>query len=198
MKFDRTVYNSKEPEISMKAIIIHGSYGSPEENWFPWLKFELEKKGIEVFIPKFPTPEGQSLQNWLRDFEQYKKHLGSDTILIGHSLGVPFILKVLELGGKAKSAFLVAGFTGKLRDKRFLRINRSFVESEFNWKKIRESCQTFNVFHSDNDPYVPLENGAELAEKLGTEPIIVKGAGHFNEKAGYKKFPQLLNEILKS
>ena len=25
------------------AIIIHGAYGSPEENWFPWLKMKLEE-----------------------------------------------------------------------------------------------------------------------------------------------------------
>ena len=182
----------------MKAIIVHGSYGSPEENWFPWLKKELEKRGFEVFVPKFPTPEGQSLQNWLRDFEQYKKHLGPETILIGHSLGSSFILRILESGGRAKAAFLVAGFTGKLGDRKFDRINRTFTEPEFNWKKIMENCPSFTVFHSDNDPYVPLEKGKELAEKLGTEPVIMEGAGHFNAKAGYTKFPRLLLEILKS
>ena len=37
-----------------KVVIIHGANGSPEENWFPWLKKELETKGIEVIIPQFP------------------------------------------------------------------------------------------------------------------------------------------------
>jgi hypothetical protein len=36
--------------------IIHGSYGYPEENWFPWLKKELSKLGHRVFVPKFPIP----------------------------------------------------------------------------------------------------------------------------------------------
>ena len=39
--------------------IIHGSFGSSQENWFPWLESELEKKcawgGGKVFNLDFPT-----------------------------------------------------------------------------------------------------------------------------------------------
>lgn len=42
--------------IMANVIIIHGAYGNPEENWFPWLKKELEKLDCRVFVPKFPTP----------------------------------------------------------------------------------------------------------------------------------------------
>jgi len=51
--------------------IIHGSYGNPDENWFPWLKVELEKLGHKVFVPKFPTPENQSLNSWKKVFSEY-------------------------------------------------------------------------------------------------------------------------------
>lgn len=56
------------------AFIIHGVGGHPEENWFPWLKKELEKIGYRVFVPKFPTPEGQTLTNWLKTFEPYEQY----------------------------------------------------------------------------------------------------------------------------
>ena len=55
----------------MKFFIIHGSYGNPNENWFPWLKKELEKEGCIVFIPEFPTPENQSLKNWMEIFNDF-------------------------------------------------------------------------------------------------------------------------------
>ena len=41
--------------------IFHGTGGYPKENWFPWLKQQLEIKGFNVTVPQFPTPEGQSV-----------------------------------------------------------------------------------------------------------------------------------------
>jgi len=59
----------------ISIIIIHGTGGSPNSNWFPWLKSELEKLGHTVFAPKFPTPEKQSLENWLKVFKKYEQYL---------------------------------------------------------------------------------------------------------------------------
>ena len=89
------------------VFIIHGAYGHPNENWFPWLKSELEKLGCKVFVPKFPTPENQSLENWLKVFKDYKQYLNENSIVVGHSLGPAFLLNILEnLDKPIKAAFL--------------------------------------------------------------------------------------------
>ena len=178
------------------AIIIHGSYGTPNENWFPWLKSELERLNYKVFIPKFPTPENQSLESWLNIFEGYKKYLNKNTILIGHSLGPVFILNVLEnIDKKIKACFFVSGFLGLLNNRDFDTINKTFVNKEFNWDKIKNNCCNFTLYHSDNDPYVSIEKAKELSNKLNSKLNIIKNAGHFNEKAGYTKFDILLKDI---
>ena len=56
-------------------------------------------------------------------------------------------------------------------------------------------CKKFYVFHSDNDPYVSLENGKTLSKKLNTELIFIRNAGHFNTNSGYKEFRGLLEKI---
>ena len=84
----------------MNFIIIHGVYGNPEENWFPWLKKELEQNGSEVLVPKFPTPIGQSPESWLRIFSEFENKIDGNTVLIGHSLGAVFILRYLEQAKK--------------------------------------------------------------------------------------------------
>jgi len=76
-------------------------------------------------------------------------------------------------------------------------LNKTFLEKPFDWKKIRQNCKSFYVFHSDNDPYIPLSKAEELAKSLNAELIIVKNAGHFNKASGYIKFELLLEKINK-
>ena len=80
------------------ALIIHGTEGYPEENWFPWLKQELEKRGYEVFVPQFPSPPKvpAKIAEWFDVLKNYEQHVNGDTIIIGHSLGGVFTLRILE------------------------------------------------------------------------------------------------------
>jgi len=182
----------------MNFIIIHGIYGHPQENWFPWLKNELESKGYEVIVPKFPTPINQSLENWLKAIKKYEDKINDETVLIGHSLGTPFVLNYLEQSNKKiKAAFLVAGYH-KLLNNEFYELNKTFVYKEFDWEKIKKSCGRFFVIASDNDPYIPLDTNKEMANILNTELKIVHNGGHLNLKAGFDKFPFLLDLISKS
>ncbi|MCG2724381.1 alpha/beta hydrolase [archaeon] len=117
-------------------------------------------------------------------------------MVIGHSLGCAFLLNVLEKANKpVKSAFLVAGFVSAINNPKLDAINRSFWDKKFDWKKIKSNCRNFIVYHSDNDPYVSLEKGNELAEQLGSSLKIIKNAGHFNKNSGYLKFDMLLEDV---
>jgi len=177
--------------------LIHGSFGHPDENWFSWLKEELEKLDCQVFVPQFPVSSEQSLGSWLETFKTYKKHLSKDTIFVGHSLGPAFILSILEkIDQPVQAAFFVSGFLGKINNPLYDRANESFMK-KFDWQKIKQNCGKFYMFHSDNDPYVKLKKAEELAKYLGIEIILIKGGGHLNEKAGYLKFDLLLENIKK-
>ncbi|MBS3122895.1 alpha/beta hydrolase [Candidatus Woesearchaeota archaeon] len=177
------------------AFIFHGTAGYPEENWFPWLKERLEALNYRVFVPQFPTPENQSLENWFKVFEKYKKYYTSDTILIGHSLGGAFLLRVLEKYNiKIKAAYIIAAPIGVLPIKNYDG-DKLFIKHPFDWEKIKSHAGKFFVFHSDNDPYVCLENGEKLAKHLKTELTFIPNAGHFNAKTGYLKFDLLLDKI---
>lgn len=94
-----------------------------------------------------------------------------------------------------KASFFVAPFVGLLNNPTFDKINKSFVDRDFNWKRIKENCQSFFLYSSRQDPYVPLEQGMFLKEKLGANLEIVNNAGHFNRAAGFNSFPQLLKDI---
>ncbi|MBI2655033.1 serine hydrolase family protein [Candidatus Woesearchaeota archaeon] len=178
--------------------IFHGTGGYPEENWFPWLKQKLENLNCKVIIPQFPTPENQSLENWLKILSNYQKFYNQDTILIGHSLGRAFLLRVIEnYDAKIKSSFLVGTPIGILPIKNYESDKLFLGEFSFDWKKIKNNCKKFFIYHSDNDPYVSLGNGKELAKNLVAKLICIPNAGHFNKRAGYTAFEKLFEDIKK-
>lgn len=179
----------------MRFFIIHGTYGHAAENWFPWLQSELKARGHEVIIPTFSTPEGQSLERWLDEFELLRDEIDEDTILIGHSLGSVFILRLLErLDVQVRASILIAPFVSKLGIE-LDDLNQSFIEGGFNWDRIRPGSREFHVLISGNDPYVPLDEGQKVSNRLMCDPMIIQDAGHFNKEAGYEKFPVLLELI---
>ncbi len=177
------------------AFIIHGTEGYPEENWFPWLKEKLEEFNYKVFVPQFPTPENQDPEHWFEVFKDYEKYLKTDTIIVAHSGGCAFLLRLLEsIDVKINIAVFVAPPLGIMPIK-YIDADRPFLLKSFDWNKIRNSAKHFLVFHSEDDPFICIGNGEKLAEELDTDLIRLKDAGHFNAKAGYLKFDLLFEKL---
>jgi len=179
------------------AFIIHGTEGYPEENWFPWLKKKLEEKNYKVFVPYFPSPPKipAKISEWFKVLKNYEQYIDEDTIIIAHSMGGLFTLRILEqLKHPIKAAFFVGTPVGV---KPILNYERDikFSDFSFEWGAITNKASHFEVFQSDTDPYVSLGNGEKLAKKLGVGLNFVPNAGHFNSKAGYEKFDLLVEKL---
>jgi uncharacterized protein len=181
----------------MKALIVHGWGGDSSSNWFPWLKNELEKSGIPTICPDLPNPQFPKKEEWLAALRaQASFSENEEIVLIGHSLGCPTILHLLESfqkGEKARAAILVAGFARDLG----IPIIRNFVDTDFDFKKIRSSCRDFFAINSDNDPYVPLGEGKFMAKSLDAEFITEHGLGHINYGDGHFEYKRVLEMIKK-
>lgn len=184
--------------------IIHGSYGHPEENWFPWLKKELEALGHNVIVPRFPihsdSTNNHRLNEWIDEFGKYKNLVNDETIIVAHSRGCSFSLQLLPiLNIKIDSMFLVGAFVDydQWRPEVYTEYD-SFQAKPYLWKKIRKMSDHIEVFQSTND-VIPVCEGKYIAYWLRAKFITVKNAGHFNI-ATYKrfvKFPLLLEQIKK-
>ncbi|MBS3106876.1 serine hydrolase family protein [Candidatus Woesearchaeota archaeon] len=178
------------------AFLIHGSYGSPKENWFPWLKEELQKLGYKVYAPQFPTPENQSLDSWGKAFQPFLGKINEETIFVGHSLGPAFILHILQnLHVEIRASFFVSSFISPLGIERFDSVNRTFYGQDFHWQAIKHHCRDFCLFHGEDDPYVPVEKAEELNSHLHGELILLEKGGHLNAESGFMEFQQLLEKI---
>jgi predicted alpha/beta hydrolase family esterase len=182
-----------------KFVIIHGTKGSPEGNWFPWLADSLRRQHAEVLVPRMPTPEGQNLTNWLREFWRQVGVIDEATTLIGHSLGATFLLCVLERQKApiAQSVF-VAGFLRPIGIAEYDQLNSTFIETPYDWVSIQRNAGSVVCLSGEEDPYVPAEQGEELAAKLGVKNHIIPHGGHLNAEFGYTSFQVLLDLLTKA
>ncbi|RLC34722.1 alpha/beta hydrolase [Candidatus Shapirobacteria bacterium] len=171
-----------------QVILFHGTGGTPQHFWFPYIRKELDSKKFKVFIPQLPFTDNPNLKEQLL-FVLDKYAFDSDTILVGHSAGCPLILSVLEkIEVEIKRAILVSGFVDPLDGDVDL-----ILQPKYNWKKIKQHCQDFVFINSVNDPWgCNDQQGCKMFNKLGGSLIVRQKAGHmgsekFNQP--YKKFP---------
>jgi uncharacterized protein len=197
----------------MKFLILHGSFGSPEDNWFEQLKQSLNDLGQKTILPKFPVEnwdeftkkgekaisENQNLENWIKTFEKtIKKQIKKDEkiCIVAHSLGPLFCLHLVErFNLKIDCAIFVSPFLNLKRGKKLWQIdnvNKTFYKHKFNFRKLKKSIQLSYVLYSDNDPYVPIKKSIEFGKKLDSSIIFVKKAGHMNSEVNLNEFPLVL------
>lgn len=185
----------------MNILILHGSYGKPFENWFPWMENQLSELGIECIIPTFPTPNYQRYSDWatLLDYYNRKGYLNNETIIIGHSCGAIFAVKyIIDRNIHIKGVITISGYNNfKSGDSTMDALNGSFYRTRNGINKIESLTDLRISFYADNDPFIPIDTLKEFASDINAEPIIVPNAGHFNASSGYTSFEKLL-EIIKN
>lgn len=178
------------------AIILHGTLGSPDGNWFKWLKSELEQKGFAVWLPQLPNAEQPSLRKWQRFIkEQCPFPINEETLIVGHSSGAILALVLAENNmEKIGSIVDVSVFHDNSLN---WQPNSQLFDVQFDWTAIQQGVKELLFIHSDNDPYVPLNQAQFVATNTGAEIVVIPGEGHFNLERSeeYKQFPKLL-EIL--
>jgi len=181
------------------ALILHGLGNTSQGNWFPWLKNELEERGYKVWVPDLPHSHQPNLQksinyifdNWLFDEE---------SIIIGHSAGSVTAMGILEHLSDdivIDKTILVSAFNNDLG---WPELRELFLEP-MDFAKIKKHARKIVLLHSDDDPYISLDQPEYIAKQIDAKLIVKKGQGHFNSKtveADYAKFPFLLELIFRN
>lgn len=179
-------------------MIIHGSFGSPFGNWFPYLRKEIEKRELEVYTPDFPIGVGfQNYKNWSNLLNCYVESglINENTIIFAHSIAPIFICKFLcEKKIKIKRLICICGFNNYLGiNAEYDAVNESMYFD--NLVDVKNYCDDIICYYTENDPYVTWEKEKEFADTIATKIIIIKDGGHLNAESGYEAFSQLLEFI---
>lgn len=177
--------------------MIHGFKGEPNGGWRPWLMGELAKNNIYACALPMPTPDKPIKEEWVKTIKDAVGNKTDEIFLIGHSLGVPAILRYLEtlpIGSKIGGAVLVSGVI--FEKERYEPIN-NFLNSPFNFDHIKSVCNKFIIIHGDNDENVLFSEATDLSKFLSCDLIPIPNGKHLNGTAGCYKLPEALESLLK-
>lgn len=195
--------NSTAGQITNTCLIVHGYSGHKRENWFPWLKEELNKSGWETIVPTMPGAGHPTLESWDDYLNQYNAKVSENSILIGHSIGCASVLHYLQGIGKKVDTVILVAPTNPLQKWTKLKRDRPDVdwesiknmneESEFNWMMIQTLAKRFIILHSDDDPFIPAESMEYYRKNLPQAEIhLIPNKDHFSESHGIKSLPEIL------
>lgn len=178
--------------------LVHGSFGNPYVNWFPYIFKELEIKGSPVYCPQFPTGVGfQNYNNW-SNLMRYYVDLGiinENTVIVGHSIAPIFICHFLTQNNiKVKKLVFVCGFNNYLGiNDEYDAVNESMYFDSI--ERIHNCCDNITCLYTKNDPYVKYESEKDFADRVADKQVLIDNGGHLNTESGYTEFKELLDIV---
>lgn len=173
-------------------VLLHGYTSSPNEDFHPWLRKELESREYNVSVPKLPHTKNPDITEQV-DYVLKNCKFDENTILLGHSLGSVVALKILEkLNKPIKKLILVAGFSQPGFKDHERPFEKKFPE-KFDFNKIKGNVKEILFLRAKNDSAVPSERADYLKDKLGGEIIDLEAEG---DHITGKQEPEVLNACL--
>lgn len=178
----------------INVIIIHGNGNStPNDNWIPYCKRELEKKGISCLTPQFPDAPLARSAYWL-PFLAHELKADESTILIGHSSGALAAMRFAEKNKILGSILIGAMHTDLGIESEQL---SGYFDTPWNWKAVKENQQWIIQFASTDDPWIPIQEPRFVHHNLESEYYEYTDKGHFGGDYYKPDFPELVDVLLK-
>lgn len=183
-----------------RAVLLHGTDGSTDDHWFPWLKQELETRGYEVFCPDLPgkhTPNREVYEKYLRD----SGWDFTDNIIVGHSSGATTVLNLLSADWfpKIRASVTAGTFLNEKLTKEVDwyepgQFDNLFLP-DYNPDTLKLKAGKFVFVHSRDDPYCDFEDAKKLCDELSGDFIEIKNGGHLSSDWGISELPGLLDAL---
>lgn len=178
----------------MKVIFAPGNGGGgPQDNWFPYLKAELEKLGVEVIASEFPDNIVARESSWVPFIRDVLK-ADEQTVIVGHSSGAIAALRFAE-----KQKILGSVLVGAYHTDLGLPMEKQsgYFNRPWDWNAIKSNQKWIIQFSSINDPWIPIEEARFVHDKLGTEYYEFLDQGHFGGDYNKLEFPELFHALKK-
>jgi predicted alpha/beta hydrolase family esterase len=178
-----------------KIIFIPGNGGgSPKDNWFPSVKEELEKSGLNIIAEEFPDNDLARASYWI-PFVLNELKVDENTILVGHSSGAIAAMRIAERQKILGSVLVGAYHTHLNIDKEK---QSGYFDAPWNWEAMKNNQQWTVLFASQDDPWIPIEEARYIHSQLNCEYHEYTDQGHFGGDYFKPSFPELPRAIIRN
>lgn len=183
-----------------RVFVIHGWSGSPDTNWLPWIKQELEQLEYEVVVPAMPDTDTPEIHAWVEKLAEVVGEPDEDTYFIGHSIGCQTILRYLEtIQSPVGGALFVAGwFNLENLDDEETAVARPWLETPIDIARVRQTLPQSILLISDNDDFGAFEENKEMFAQFVSHTAVLPNAGHITqeqEPAILSQFSNLVEQV---
>jgi uncharacterized protein len=161
-------------------------------NWYGTLHDQLIQAGIPSICENFPDPYAARRSIWvphMRQLIEDKCEDPSNVILVGHSSGAQAVLRYTELYSCQAAVLVSATYTdlgdeGERASGYYPSWKNGKEENPYLFQTITSNCNIWHQFHSDDDPFIPLDEAERIRDGLGlTDDFyhMLPGRSHFFE-----------------
>lgn len=165
-----------------RVVVMPRWSGTPESDWYPWLRAALGEWGGALDVLTLPDKDAPRIEACLAAIEAAvdEATLGS-TLLVGHSVGCQVMVRWLARRSGARAAGLLAVAGWWSVDAPWPSIV-PWIESPVDTERARAAVERVVVLLSDDDPFTAdhAANARAWVARMGAEVRAVPGAKHFN------------------
>lgn len=185
-----------------RVFIIHGWEDSPHNGWFPWIKKELQRQGIEVHAPLMPDPAWPKIDTWVPFLQRLVGPVDTETYFIGHSIGGQAVLRYFQglPAGQQVGGVVLVGAWVTLKpeataDDDAAAVADPWLNRPLDWPLIRSHVKKVTAIMSDDDQFVPLDDKEVFRRELGARIVIERQKRHMSGADGVMVLPSALTAI---
>ncbi|MFA5075838.1 MAG: leucine--tRNA ligase [Patescibacteria group bacterium] len=190
-----------------KVLLTHGLNAHANDNWFPWLKEQLENSGYEVLIPILPNASVPTIAEWVAALQSLNFKKEDKIFIVAHSLSAPAVCQYIQVTGLPIEKLILVAPTGPSQSEEnwsnmrtagaevnSIEAAKHFNQAKIDLVRVKKLAKEIVIYLSDNDPYIPLAVEKDY-QPLGARVRIFNNRGHSNRRVGMLSFPEILEEF---
>lgn len=188
-------YKWYDERMTKFAVLAHGKDGAPSKGWLPWAKRKLKDQGFVCETPAFPPQDDSKPADWFSIFNRLQVDF-EHTTFVAHARGAMALLRWINTLPADTRIHQIITISCNFDYQPNRTDGDEFYTKPLDYADLMRKCRNITVIHSEDDPYVSIAAGEQLAANLHAKFVRLQTAGHFGSEK--LEAPEILKELVGS